>query len=295
MHPGLSREELTKLFHGDVPWQQVDLILSDCSEERNIDDIRSELSALALQRVPLDKTVSLLPQPSLNKPEGCTWPDCDCAVAFSDSGPPGPLLTQCPYYSWTPEALIAFEKDIADTFNRGEIKAPIHLEGGNEQQLIDIFKDIRPQDWKCCSWRSHLKCLLSGVPPQELKDAIVAGRSIGLCFPAQRVISSALVGGIVPIALGLAWAAKHRNEDEKVWCFVGDMTAHCGLVYECLTYAKNDDLPLIVVIEDNRKSVATNTAAAWGDDFRWLPGGLYRYYRYKLSFPHVGTGTWVHM
>ena len=50
MHPGLSREELTKLFHGDVPWQQVDLILSDCSEERNIDDVHAELKALANQR-----------------------------------------------------------------------------------------------------------------------------------------------------------------------------------------------------------------------------------------------------
>ena len=255
MHPSLSREELSKLFHGDVPWREVDLILSDASEERNIDDIRSELSALADSR-------------------------------------PGASLKMV---KWTPETLIAFEKSIAGTFNRGEIKAPVHLAGGNEQQLIDIFKDIRPQDWVCCGWRAHLHCLLKSVPPQELKDAIVAGRSIGLCFPDQRVISSALVGGIVPIALGLAWAAKYRNEDEKVWCFIGDMSAHCGLVYECMTYAKNDNLPLEIVVEDNGKSVATNTAAAWGDDLRWLHGGLFRYYKYELRFPHVGTGTWVHM
>ena len=47
----------------------------------------------------------------------------------------------------TVESLKAFELDIADEFNAGHIRAPIHLEGGNEQQLLDIFKDIKNDDW----------------------------------------------------------------------------------------------------------------------------------------------------
>ena len=42
----------------------------------------------------------------------------------------------------TPADLIAFENDIANDFNAGKIKAPVHLAGGNEQQLIDIFAGI---------------------------------------------------------------------------------------------------------------------------------------------------------
>jgi hypothetical protein len=258
MHPSLSREELTKLFHGDVPWQQVDAILSDCSEERNIDDIHSELNALVKAR---------------HEPNRPKVP---------------------PFLFWTPERLIAFEKDIADTFNAGKIKAPVHLAGGNEQQLIDIFKDIRTSDWKCCSWRSHFHCLLAGVPQDELKSAIVAGRSIGLCFPQQRVISSALVGGIVPVALGLAWAAKHRNEDEKVWCFIGDMTAMTGLVHECYHYAIGHQLPLRIIIENNKTSVATNTEKAWSIPTNKVEP-IISSYEYDLAahWPHVGTGQWV--
>ncbi len=45
----------------------------------------------------------------------------------------------------TVESLRAFEADIANEFNAGRIRAPIHLSGGNEQQLIDIFHDVNHQ------------------------------------------------------------------------------------------------------------------------------------------------------
>lgn len=193
---------------------------------------------------------------------------------------------------WTPESLAAFERDIADTFNRGEIRSPIHLAGGNERQLIDIFKRIGQNDWVCGTWRSHLHCLLKGVPPGELKAAIIAGRSIALCFPKQRVICSAMVGGIIPIALGLAWAAKKKYPgypQEFIYCFVGDMSATSGIFSECSRYAKGHELPIRFVIEDNGKSVATDTEAAWGK-YEKLDVVVYHH---DLTWPHVGTGVFV--
>jgi len=193
--------------------------------------------------------------------------------------------------TWTAEALIAFENEIEAAFNRGEIKSPVHLAGGNEQQLIDIFRHIRPQDWVCGTWRSHYHCLLKGVPPGLLRDAIRAGRSIALCFPAERVICSAMVGGIAPIALGLAWAAKRARRDETVYCFLGDMADRTGLVEETMRYAGGHDLPIWFIIEDNGLSVATRTAEVWGDDASLAV----RRYDYVLTRPHVGTGRWVSM
>ena len=46
----------------------------------------------------------------------------------------------------TKDALIAFEADIAARFNAGTIRAPIHLYSGVEDQMIEVFRDIRPQD-----------------------------------------------------------------------------------------------------------------------------------------------------
>jgi TPP-dependent pyruvate/acetoin dehydrogenase alpha subunit len=192
----------------------------------------------------------------------------------------------------TPADLIAFEKEIAAEFEAGQIKAPVHLAGGNEQILIDIFKDIRPDDWVLCAWRSHYHCLLKGVPPADLKAAIHAGRSIALCFPEHRILSSAIVGGICPIATGLGWAIKERGGKERVHMFVGDMTAHTGIYHECWQYCFGHDLPVTLWTESNGKSVCTDTEEVWG---KWetFANRSSRNYTYELTRPHVGTGKWV--
>ena len=57
--------------------------------------------------------------------------------------------------------LIDFETKIGNAFNAGEIPAPIHLYHGNEDKIIEIFKDIDiKNDWVCCTWRNHYQGLL---------------------------------------------------------------------------------------------------------------------------------------
>jgi pyruvate dehydrogenase E1 component alpha subunit len=73
--------------------------------------------------------------------------------------------------------LLSFESEIADLFNKGKIKAPIHLYYGNEDQLIKIFKNVNREDWVFCSWRSHYQCLLKGVPKTIIKNEIINGKS----------------------------------------------------------------------------------------------------------------------
>lgn len=191
----------------------------------------------------------------------------------------------------TVDDLIAFEDEIAADFEAGQIKAPVHLAGGNEQQLIEIFRDIAPNDWVLTSWRSHYHCLLKGVPRQKLKDAIHAGRSIALCFPEYRVLSSAIVGGICPIATGLGWAIKERGGRERVHCFVGDMTEKTGIWRESATYAVGHELPVTFYTEDNGKSVITETKEVWG--YYGSVRERHKRYLYTLTRPHVGTGKWV--
>ena len=102
----------------------------------------------------------------------------------------------------TKQDLIDFETDIAESFNSGQIRAPVHLYDGNEDYLINIFKNIHEDDWIFCTWRSHYQCLLKGVPAKTLKRDILAGKSITLCYPEHRIYSSAIVTGSIPIATG---------------------------------------------------------------------------------------------
>lgn len=193
----------------------------------------------------------------------------------------------------TADDLRAFEADIAAEFNAGRIRAPVHLYDGNEEIMLKIFEHVKPQDWVCCSWRAHYQCLLKGVPPEELKAEIMAGRSISLCFPEHRIISSAIVGGIIPIALGLAMAVKRRGGEETVWVFAGDMTRETGIFEECFKYVCNWGLPVRFIVEDNRKSVCSDTRAVWNNNG---PAKLRLndlVYEYETKWPHAGAGVRV--
>jgi TPP-dependent pyruvate/acetoin dehydrogenase alpha subunit len=196
----------------------------------------------------------------------------------------------------TADELISFETEIAETFNAGKIRAPIHLYYGNEAQIIEIFRDVKPEDWVFCSWRSHYQCLLKGVPRAELRAEIVAGRSMSLCFPKYRIVSSAIVTGILPIAVGAAMGLKRSGEQARVHCFAGDMTAETGIFHECLKYSTNHELPIRFIIEDNGKSVCTNTRETWNQPvltYENTEHPLVVYYKYQSKYPHAGAGVRV--
>jgi TPP-dependent pyruvate/acetoin dehydrogenase alpha subunit len=205
--------------------------------------------------------------------------------------------------------LIAFEEDIAAEFNAGKIKAPVHLYSGGEKELIEIFKDIRLQDWVLCSWRSHYQCLLKGVPAAELKEKIMQGSSIALNFPQYNILSSAIIGGVLPIAVGIGMAirqmGKHRDFP-RVHVFLGDMTAETGIFYECLKYVENFHLPVFFHVEDNNLSVCTDTRKVWGLKNEWgdefttdaehknIFSDHVTHFRYKAEkYPHAGAGKRV--
>ena len=187
--------------------------------------------------------------------------------------------------------LIAFEKDIADAFERGEIHGPVHLSGGNEDQLIHLFKEVDRGDWLFSTWRSHFHALLHGIPQEKVMAEILAGRSMNLCFPEHRFYTSAIVGGILPIAVGVAAALKRQGSERMVWCCVGDMAATTGVFHETSTYALRQDLPIKFIVEDNGLSTNTPTDETWG--MTWGSWDKVKRYTYKRTVPHCGIGKWV--
>lgn len=192
--------------------------------------------------------------------------------------------------------LIQFENNIAQLFNNAKIKAPIHLYSNNEDDLIKIFKKVKKNDWVFCSWRSHYQCLLKGVPPKIVEKEILNGKSISLCFPEYNIYSSAIVGGVIPIATGVALSNKLKKKKSKVYCFVGEMTAETGIMHECLKFSINKNLPIHFIVEDNGKSVCTDTRKVWSKKkltFDGIKTKFVSYYKYKLKYPHAGAGKRV--
>lgn len=203
----------------------------------------------------------------------------------------------------TRQDLIDFESDIAYCFNTKQIRAPIHLYDGAEDQIMRVFEKIDvSNDWVCGTWRNHYQALLKGVPPALLKKKILEGKSMVMNLPEYRFICSSIVGGIPSIAVGLALASKIQNKNSRVWCWCGDMSAETGAWSEAYRYSRTHDLPITFVVEDNGLSVLTPTKEVWGEDKWYLPiqdTGWYEsahliYYRYQNNkYPHAGAGVRV--
>jgi TPP-dependent pyruvate/acetoin dehydrogenase alpha subunit len=129
-----------------------------------------------------------------------------------------------------------------------------------------------------------------------VKDEILAGRSISLCFPEYRIVSSAIVGGILPIAVGVAAGLKRSGGKGRVHCFMGEMTSETGTAHEAVKYAENHQLPIRFVVEDNGKSVCTDTRDAWSMPQLTYEGAshpMVQFYKYETKYPHAGAGARV--
>lgn len=194
-------------------------------------------------------------------------------------------------HNWNEDELIHFENRIVESWETGKIRGPVHLSGGNEKHLIEIFKRISENDWVFSTWRSHYHALLKGVSPNWLESEILEGRSISIINREKKFYSSAIVGGIIPIATGVAMSNKRDNKNDFVWCFIGDMTFETGTFMENYKYIKNFELPVRFVVEDNGVSTNTPTIETW-EKKSVIPNEVV-YYEYEKHWPHYGTGKWV--
>ena len=123
---------------------------------------------------------------------------------------------------------------------------------------------------------------------------------MGATFPKYKTISSAIVGGILPIGLGLSRGIKMRGKTSKVWCFIGDTTSETNMFHGVEKYSRLHNFPLNFVIEDNEKSVCSNTRQMWNTDKltyepeNYIEGSVVQvrpnivYFKYHSRFPHAG-------
>jgi pyruvate dehydrogenase E1 component alpha subunit len=81
--------------------------------------------------------------------------------------------------TWTKEELIAFEDHIGELYADNKLPFLFHLSGGNEDQLIELFKNIDEKDYVLSNHRSHYHALLHGISPEKLEKMIIDGRSMG--------------------------------------------------------------------------------------------------------------------
>lgn len=200
--------------------------------------------------------------------------------------------------------LIRFEKKVTRLWESGRIHVPVHLSGGNEDTLIRLFSQVRYGDYVLATHRNHYHALLAGVSQRKIINELL-GRENGLCSAhagsmglisaKHRFYASAIVAGLCATAAGLGLALREKRLQTHVWCFVGDGATDEGAFYESVRYVSGHKLPVTYIIEDNDRSVTTDNDTRWGEAGPWICQAFpcVRYYQYKASSPHVGTGKFV--
>lgn len=191
------------------------------------------------------------------------------------------------------EELISFVNEIAHYHDEGLIPYALHLPGGNEDELIDIFSNIQKDDYIFCTHRNMYHALLHGIDPTVIRNKILNARSMFMYSREHNFFTSAIIGGTVAIAAGVAAALKRKGSRQRVYCFVGDGTEDSGHFAEAARYVDGHNLPCTFIIEDNGHAVDALKKDRWGTekDIDWY--GCVRRYHYKLTRPHIRTGNFA--
>src|SRR5215472_12099380 len=165
----------------------------------------------------------------------------------------------------------SFEERVHDEFEAGRIPGFVHLYAGQEASAVGVCMQLSDDDCVESTHRGHGHCLAKGSSPAGMMLEIF-GRAGGLCQgkggsmhvadPDRGVMgANSIVGAAVPLAVGVALAAKTLKKKSIAVAFCGDGGSNQGGVFESLNLAAVWKLPVIFVFENN--GYAETTAASW--------------------------------
>ena len=162
-----------------------------------------------------------------------------------------------------------FEENVLDLFSQGKLFGTTHAYIGQEANAVGVISNLDRDDIVVSNHRCHGHYLAHKQNPFSLISEML-GKSEGLCSGrggSQHICdegfySNGVQGGIMPLAAGLAFAQKEQETKRIVTVFIGDGTMGQGVVYEVMNIASKWELPLLIVVENNRYAQSTKIEAA---------------------------------
>jgi 2-oxoisovalerate dehydrogenase E1 component len=156
------------------------------------------------------------------------------------------------------------EETLFRLFEQGKVSGTIHACIGQELSALAFCGQLGPEDFVFSNHRCHGHFLAFTGDHKGLM-AEVMGRRSGVCggvggsqhLAHRNFFSNGIQGGIMPVAAGMAMAEKLRNTGNIGLVCIGDGTLGQGLVYETANLIAKWELPLLVLLEDNRYAQST--------------------------------------
>src|ERR1700722_454843 len=159
------------------------------------------------------------------------------------------------------------EEESARGYAEGKIGGFLHLYIGQEAVGVGAIASLRADDYVITTYRDHGIALAKGMPARALFAELfgkVTGCSRGLggsmhMFDKEHNMLGGygIVGGHIPLAVGVAFASKYRQDGRVILCFFGEGAVSIGGFHEGLSLAALWKLPIVFICENNEDSMGT--------------------------------------
>ena len=163
-----------------------------------------------------------------------------------------------------------FEEKSAEVYTLGKIRGFLHLYIGEEAVAVGAMSAFAPDDAIVATYREHGHAIARGVPPGAVMAEMYGkangtsrgrGGSMHIFDASRRFYGGyAIVGGGLPIAVGLALADKMQNRPRITVCFFGEGAVAEGEFHESMNLAALWQLPVLFLCENNRYAMGTALA-----------------------------------
>jgi len=161
-----------------------------------------------------------------------------------------------------------FEERCNYLFMQGRIPSTLHLYIGQEAVAVGVCAHLRRDDYVVSTHRPHGHAIAKGVSLRSIMAELHA-KATGCCkgkggsmhvgdMSVGMLPAIAIVGANIPIAAGLALAAKRLGTDRVAVAFFGDGAANEGAFHEGLNMAAIWNLPVVYVCENNLYGASTH-------------------------------------
>jgi pyruvate dehydrogenase E1 component alpha subunit len=164
-------------------------------------------------------------------------------------------------------AIRRMEEASAKAYAQGKIGGFLHLYIGQESVAVGANAALRPEDYMVATYREHGHAYIKGAPIKAILAELYGkatgiskglGGSMHLFDKAHNFLGGyGIVGGHVPLAAGVAFASKYRDDGRVTLCFFGDGSASQGAFHEGLCLAALWHLPIVFICENNQYSMGT--------------------------------------
>ncbi|KIH77081.1 pyruvate dehydrogenase E1 component alpha subunit [Geoalkalibacter ferrihydriticus] len=165
-----------------------------------------------------------------------------------------------------------FEESCPSLYSQGKMGGFLHLYSGQEAVGVGVAHAMRKDDYMIAAYREHGLILAKGTDPGPVmaelfgkKTGVSRGKggSMHMFDPSVRFMGGyGIVGGHIPLAVGMGYAIQYQEKNEVVVCLFGDGATNQGVFHEAMNLAALYQVPVVFVCENNMYGIGTSVARA---------------------------------